>query len=1144
MRHSAPQLLNNISVFLRCRVYCGGITRNLYLWFSMKATREIGQPPVPRHVFEDRTGKRFRVILAMLTVLGLLVFGFAAEFSYRVYSLKPAQLASAVFDPALRPGAPVLPPPQSLSVVIKPSGYTDCGQGLLDFDSGQAALAGYLPFGDETALSALRAHCRDLGVVYYQAFGFGAEDGSLRALGEAGAGFPLPEFNTGFIARNRPFGFPALAPEIGTSAKVIADIFTAPEASQRFLADLRALDLTGVDGGICIDLSAYPDLPATDLLPLFGALQSWLGPMGLKSCLIGGIEAGFWNNPALVERVDQPVLLGFQTTSNPATPIASQAWFEAASTKARSLIRPEKLSVALGSFSTLWKSGQRRPEIIPYAQAMLRTRFFAGSIGFSSQSGNSQARYLDENRQLNQIWVLDAASYYNQRQVLGPAAQIALWPLGYEDPAIWALAGTEGASLSAINAEIDLSDHISVEGSGPFSSHIARAVSGQRAVSIAPESGLIDQLSYQQIPSPRRIRLFGKAGDLELTLAFYGVGNARQSDILLAELKRRQINATFFLSTNDLLLSGAIVEKLIAGGHRIGAQITPRASNSLFGGAFSTLQNNLTQQLLQDKFGHHALLLENPSRYGQFPGDRAVLDQLQDLQSAGYLAVYSNLAAPYGRIEPEDFVQQVRRTALSSSANVLGFDFSQQNDQAVNAALPAILEPLGQDGFTFSGLPEIAGITALQAFPPASKKPALRDRIIYALMAVTWIGVQNFVFLLALIVALRSPIYLFLAFMRREKYPFDPAYHPAVTIIIPAYNEAKVIDKTMQSVLASDYPALKVIVVDDGSSDHTAEMVAQYAKADPRVALIEQSNHGKWFAEDTALGFVDTPIFVIVDADTLLHKDAIKYLVQPFCDAKIGAVAGTVEIGNRDNLITASQIIEYKISQSVMRRAYEVFNGILVVPGAIGAWRTEAVLASGLVSGDTITEDADLTVAIHRSGFKVVYAPKALSYTEAPNSVSAFMQQRLRWSLGMLQVAWKHRGAIAEGRAVGFVSILDAVWYRIISSLIYPLVDLIIFGTIISWGYRIATQGSMGLSDLSLSVILLFILLTFIDVINLVAAFWFERKMEWKLLFLVPFLRFGYRQMLYISSIRSIMHAISGRLRGWQKLKRTDTAHM
>ena len=152
------------------------------------------------------------------------------------------------------------------------------------------------------------------------------------------------------------------------------------------------------------------------------------------------------------------------------------------------------------------------------------------------------------------------------------------------------------------------------------------------------------------------------------------------------------------------------------------------------------------------------------------------------------------------------------------------------------------------------------------------------------------------------------------------------------------------------------------------------------------------------------------------------------------------------------------------------------------------------------------------------------------------------MQQRLRWSLGMLQVSWKHKGAITEGRAVGFVSIVDAVWYRIISSFVFPLVDLIIVTAVASWAYKIATQGSLELNHFSVSVILLFLLLTLLDVVNLAAAFWFERKLEWKLLLLVPFLRFGYRQLLYISSIRSIFHATSGRLRGWQKLSRTDTA--
>ena len=1109
----------------------------------MSKQSEIFEPPVPRRVFEDKTGRRLRLITVLVTLGTIVALGFAGEFAYRVYSLKPPLLSSPVFDPFSAADTPVAPGADTTSVVMKESAYTDCGQGLFEFTKNRPGLAGYVPFNDATALAGLRAHCRELSSVYYQAFSFGTLDGGITPLSDAGAGFPLPEFNTGFISRNRPRGFPILAPETGISTARLEQIFSTSMARDTFLAQLAALDTSGVDGGFCLDLTSHPDMPSTTLAALYAALNSWLQPSGLASCLIGDIDAAFWADPVLVDLVQQPVLLGVQNTSSPAAPIAPQTWFEEAVALAQSQVAPGKLSVALGSFSTMWKSGQRFPERIPFSEAMLRANFAEGLLRFSADTGNTNARYLDENRRLNQIWVLDAASFHNQRRLLGEAPEITLWPLGYEDPAIWQLSTAESPK-AALELEIDLSEHVTVEGSGPFSTHIAEAVPGQRQVKISSETGLITALDYIEIPSPRRIRLFGGSADLALALSFNGLGNSQQTQKLLALLESYAISATFFLSTSDLLLSKSRVEQIMAAGHSVGTQTRPRESRAAIWGVFSTIQNNLSQQLLQDELSHHALLVQNPSRYGQFPGDGAVLDQLQDLQTSGYLPVFSNLPAPYGAFAPHQFVHIVRDIALDAPASVLSFDFSEQNDNALNDVLPEILHQLEQDGFTFTTLPNAAGLTPAQVFPRSGNVPVFRDQVIYWLMTVTWIGVQNFVFLLALIVALRSPIYLALAFIRREKFAYDANFHPPVTIIIPAFNEAKVIQKTLESVLASDYPDLRVIVVDDGSSDRTRDVVSSIAQTDGRIELIEQDNHGKWFAEDQALNNVETPIFVIVDADTLLHQDAIKHLVQPFRDKTVGAVAGTVEIGNRDNVITACQAIEYKISQSVMRRAYEVFNGILVVPGAIGAWRKDAVFASGLVSGDTITEDADLTVALHRSRFKVVYAPLARSYTEAPNSVSAFMQQRLRWSLGMLQVAWKHKGAIIEGRPVGFISILDAVWYRIVSSFVYPLVDIIVLSTVATWGYRIATQGSLGLTDLSISVIILFFALTFLDVINLAAAFWFERRFEWKLLFLVPFLRFGYRQLLYISSMRSIIHALSGRLRGWQKLKRTDTAQI
>lgn len=1112
----------------------------------MPRLREKIVPPAPKHVFEDLTGVRSQKIHLLLTIIALVVVTFAMEFSIRVYNMEPTLRSSTALENLSTDEFGVVPSLDAISVVMKDTAYTDCGQGLMNFANGPKGISGYLPFNDPVALAGLRAHCSDLDVLYYEAFSFDAENGVINDLDGHGAEFPIPEFHAGFLSRNRPAAFPVVAPQTGARPAHLEHLFNAVEENPDFFPQLTAMNLSGVDGGICIDMSSYPEFSAQALATLFIALNTWLEPQGLKSCLIGNMDAKFWSNETLVDLVQHAVLLGFQKTDDPSVPVAAQGWFNIASAT-QLLIPKDKLSVALGSFSTQWKSGQRTADQIPYAEAMLRTGFFEGAINFSAAARNTNSRYLDENRRLVQTWILDAVSFYNQRISMQPGTQIAIWPLGYEDPAIWDLTDptlSESEVKMALEAEIDLSDHVEIEGVGPFSTDIAHAKIGRRTVSGLEDNGIIGTQNYSEIPSPRRIELFGASDNLDISVAFNGLGNETQTQILLDLLARYNIKATFFLTSRDLLLSEALVEELIFAGHSIGTMTNARNSRTGLWEFTSTVRNNFAQQLLQDNFGYHALFVQNPSRYGQFPGDKAVLEQLQYLQSLGFLPIYSRFPAPYGLFDPTAFISQVRRAAFSTPTNVLSFDFSKRNDEMTNLLLPQILQRLSNDGFNFISLTDIARLTQAQILPPISEAPVLRDRIIYWSMAMTWFSIRNFIFLLALIVALRSPVFLCLAFLRREKHQYDKEFLPPVTIVVPAYNEARVIRKTLVSILDSDYPDLKIVAVDDGSTDGTAKIISEMMELDDRITLFRQPNIGKWAAEVEALNFVDTRIFIIVDADTLLQQDAITYLVQPFCDHTVGAVSGTVEIGNRDNFLTACQVIEYKISQSVMRRAYEVFSGILVVPGAIGAWRKDAVIASGLVSGDTITEDADLTVALQREGFKVMYAPLAKSYTEAPNSVKSFLQQRLRWSLGMLQVAWKHKGSIIEGRPVGFISIVDAVWYRIISSIVYPLVDIIVLASVITWGYSLATQGTVSIGSYSIGAVFLLMLFTLLDIVNLVAAFWFERKFEWKLIFLVPLLRFGYRQLLYISSMRSIIHAFSGKLCGWQKLKRTATANI
>jgi cellulose synthase/poly-beta-1,6-N-acetylglucosamine synthase-like glycosyltransferase len=249
-------------------------------------------------------------------------------------------------------------------------------------------------------------------------------------------------------------------------------------------------------------------------------------------------------------------------------------------------------------------------------------------------------------------------------------------------------------------------------------------------------------------------------------------------------------------------------------------------------------------------------------------------------------------------------------------------------------------------------------------------------------------------------------------------------------------------------------------------------------------------------------------------------------------------VAGLVEVGNRESFLTACQTLEYIVSQSVMRRAYEVFEGILVVPGAVGAWRTEAVHAARDFSGETITEDADLTIAVHRAGYRVRFQEQARALTEAPDTIHAFMRQRHRWTFGMLEVSWKHRGCIREGRPVG-LSIIDAIWFGLISSLLSPVVDVLLLLLVIQAIIAVVTGEALALSALPFVVLVSYFLLTGLDILNTVVAFRFEKRFDWRLLALVPLLRFGYRQLLYIASIRAIWHALIGQMTGWNKLERT-----
>ena len=241
-----------------------------------------------------------------------------------------------------------------------------------------------------------------------------------------------------------------------------------------------------------------------------------------------------------------------------------------------------------------------------------------------------------------------------------------------------------------------------------------------------------------------------------------------------------------------------------------------------------------------------------------------------------------------------------------------------------------------------------------------------------------------------------------------------------VSVVLAAYNEEQIIGRTLRSVLASKYRLADVIVVNDGSKDRTAEKVKEIARRDSRVQLVEQGNTGKAGALNAGLGRASSEIIVTLDADTLLTPETIDQLVRHLATDKtgqLGAVAGVVRVGNRRrNLLTRWQALEYLTQIGVERAAQDAMGAISIVPGACAAWRKVAIHAVGGFTDVTLAEDCDLSLSLHRAGWRVTQDDDAIAYTEAPETVDALLDQRTRWTFGSLQAIWKHRDLLFRSR--------------------------------------------------------------------------------------------------------------------------------
>ncbi|WP_439959936.1 glycosyltransferase [Streptomyces griseorubiginosus] len=617
--------------------------------------------------------------------------------------------------------------------------------------------------------------------------------------------------------------------------------------------------------------------------------------------------------------------------------------------------------------------------------------------------------------------------------------------------------------------------------------------------------------------------------DHRLVLTFDDGPDPTWTPKVLDVLKKHHAHAVFFVTGTMTSRHPGLVRRMVAEGHEVGLHTFNHPDLSYQSTKRIDWELSQNQLALAGAAGIRSSIFRPPySSFADAMDDRS-WPVTRYIGTKGYLTVVNDTDSEDWRRPGVSTIIRNATPRGGKGAIVLMHDSGGDRHQTVRA-LDRFLPEMQARGYRFDSLTE--ALDAPSALTPVTGAELWKGRawifLVRASDDITGVMVAGLAVVGALVIG-RFALMLLLSGaharrVRRRDFGWGPPVTQPVSVLVPAYNEAKCIENTVRSLMASEHP-IEVIVVDDGSGDGTARIVE--AMGLPNVRVVRQLNAGKPAALNRGLANARHDIVVMMDGDTVFEPSTVRELVQPFGDPRVGAVAGNAKVGNRDSLIGAWQHIEYVMGFNLDRRMYDILRCMPTIPGAVGAFRRSALERVGGMSDDTLAEDTDITMAMHRDGWRVVYAEKARAWTEAPETVQQLWSQRYRWSYGTMQAIWKHRRALVErgpsGR-FGRVGLPLVSLFMVVAPLLAPLIDVfllygVVFGptekTIVAWLGVLAIQA-----------------------ICAAYAFRLDKERMTHLISL-PLQQILYRQLMYVVLLQSWITALTGGRLRWQKLRRT-----